>query len=103
MKQLPNATTVLVLGILSIVTCFCYGLIGIILGTIALIIAKNDLKLYRENPENYEGYSNLNTGRICAIIGVSIGSVILIVVIVYLSFLASVMIPIFQTAAASAH
>jgi len=103
MKQLPNATTVMVLGILSIVTCFCYGIIGVILGIIALVIAKKDLQLYRENPEVYDGYSNLNTGRICAIIGVSIGSAVLVIFIIYLTFIASVMIPIFQTAASSAH
>jgi len=103
MKQLPNATTVMVLGILSIVTCFCYGIIGVILGIIALVIAKKDFQLYRENPEVYDGYSNLNTGRICAIIGVSIGSVVLVIFIIYLTFIASVMIPIFQTAASSAH
>ena len=93
----------MVLGILSIVTCFCYGIIGVILGIIALVIAKKDLQLYRENPEVYDGYSNLNTGRICAIIGVSIGSVVLVIFIIYLTFIASVMIPIFQTAASSAH
>ena len=36
-QQLPNATAVLVLGIISIVGCFCYGIIGLILGIIALV------------------------------------------------------------------
>ena len=35
----PNSAAVLVLGILSIVLCFCYGLIGMTLGIIALVLA----------------------------------------------------------------
>ena len=54
MKQkLPNATAVLVLGILSILTCCCYGVIGLILGIVALVLASRDMKLYFENPESY--------------------------------------------------
>ena len=51
--DLPNATAVLVLGILSIVTCFCYGIIGIILGIVALILAKSATKLYVSSPGQY--------------------------------------------------
>lgn len=28
-QKLPNATIILVLGILSIVTCCCYGIVGL--------------------------------------------------------------------------
>ena len=31
-QQLPNATLVLIFGIASIVTCFCYGILGLIFG-----------------------------------------------------------------------
>ncbi|MBC8644525.1 hypothetical protein H9W95_11970 [Flavobacterium lindanitolerans] len=31
-KQLPNAVTVLILGIMSIIAAFCYGFFGIVLG-----------------------------------------------------------------------
>ena len=31
-KDLPNATVVLVLGILSLIFCWCYGFFGLILG-----------------------------------------------------------------------
>lgn len=83
-KPLPNATTVLVLGILSIVFCFCYGLIGLILGIIAIVLASKDKKLYTANPGEYtEGsYKNLNAGRICAIIGLILSALYLIYVIV---------------------
>ena len=38
-KDLPNATAVLVLGILSLVFCWCYGFVGLILGILAVAIA----------------------------------------------------------------
>ncbi|MEJ8606983.1 DUF4190 domain-containing protein [Riemerella anatipestifer] len=71
MKQnLPNATLVLVFGILSILGCCCYGVPGIILGVVALVMYKKDNQLYLANPELYANYSNLTTGRILAIIGI---------------------------------
>jgi len=47
---LPNATAALVLGIISIVGAFCYG-IGIILGIIGLVLANKDKKLWEQNQE----------------------------------------------------
>ncbi len=78
--KLPNANAVLALGILSILTCCCWG-IGLILGIVALIVAKKDIVLYSENPEHFQGYSNINTGRILAIIGIVLSSLYLIFMI----------------------
>ena len=36
-QPLPNSTAVLVLGILSIAICWCYGLFGVTMGIIALV------------------------------------------------------------------
>jgi hypothetical protein len=77
-RNLPNGTAVLVLGILSIITCCCYGFIGLTLGIIALVLAKKDLKLYQQNPELYVNYKNLNIGKILAVIGVVLSSIYLI-------------------------
>lgn len=74
-RNLPNGTAVLVLGILSILTCCCYGFIGLTLGIVALVLAKKDLKLYQESPELYLNYQNLNIGKILAIIGVVLSSI----------------------------
>ncbi len=71
-QKLPNATTVLVLAIFSIVTCCCFGIFGIIFSTIALLLARKDLRLYNENPDLYTNFNNLKTGRILAIIGLVI-------------------------------
>ena len=77
-QKLPNSNVILILGILSILTCCCWGIVGLILGIVVLVVAKRDLALYAENPELYEGYSNINTGRILAIIGIVLSSVYLI-------------------------
>lgn len=64
-EPLPNATLILVLGILSIV--FCQPL-----GIAALVMGNNSIDLYNRNPGRYsEGsLSNVKAGRICGIIGI---------------------------------
>lgn len=86
-QKLPNATAVLVLGILSILTCWCYGIIGIILGIIALFLSSSDLKLYRLNPQDYINYQNLNIGRILAIIGLVLSILTMIFFIWVISYI----------------
>ena len=100
-KELPNATTVLVLGIISIPTSFCYGIIGIVLGIIAIVLSNRDLKLYRENPDGYTGMQNLNSGRICGIIGLSLGSLMFLLVLCYLIFVGTLLFSVFNAAAAA--
>ncbi|MBC7525398.1 MAG: DUF4190 domain-containing protein [Flavobacterium sp.] len=85
-QKLPNATVVLVLGILSIITCCCYGVVGLTLAIIALVLAKKDLILYHLAPEKYSNYQNLNVGRILAIIGIVINVLSIIYFIAILSY-----------------
>ncbi|HMC01584.1 MAG TPA: CCC motif membrane protein [Flavobacteriaceae bacterium] len=80
-QKLPNSTLILVFGILSIVTCCCYGFIGLILGIVAIVLANKATKLYAENPEAYTGFQNVKTGRILAIIGVVLSAIYLLYVI----------------------
>lgn len=80
-QNLPNATAVLIMGILSLVACVCYGL-GFIFGIIGLILANKDEKLYKANPQRYMGYSNLRTGKILSIVGIIL-SIIYIVYLIY--------------------
>lgn len=77
-QNLPNATAVIVLSIISIITCCCFGILGLIFGLIALFLANKDMKLYRAEPELYSNYSNLNTGRILAIIGTTLSAITLL-------------------------
>ena len=87
-KDLPNATAALVLGALSLVFCWCYGIIGLVLGILAVVLASAPRKAYLENPERFTevSYKNLNAGRICGIIGICIGALILLAVILAVIF-----------------
>ena len=85
-QKLPNATAVLVLGIVSIVGCCCYGIPGLITGIIAIVLYNKDKKLYDVNPGLYSDYGNLNAGRILAIIGIVL-SVLLIATILMIGFI----------------
>jgi M penetrans paralogue family 26 len=88
-QQLPNATATLVLGILSIVMCICYGIPSLALGIIALAISSKSVKLYNENPDIYEGYNNLKSGRTMAIIGLSLSGVFIIFWVIYFIIIGS--------------
>lgn len=83
-RPLPNGTAVLVLGIVSIVTCICYSIPGIICGIIALVLASKDMKLYNAAPTLYTpgSVSNLKNGRICAIIGLAFSALFFVGIIV---------------------
>ncbi|MFH2096899.1 MAG: CCC motif membrane protein [Bacteroidota bacterium] len=88
-QALPNSTAVLVLGIISIAACWCYGIVGLTLGIISLVMSSRARKAYDENPELYSlsSYKNMSAGRICAIIGTSLSALYLVIVIMYLIFL----------------
>jgi hypothetical protein len=81
-QDLPNATGVMVLGILSIVFA---GGIGLILAIIALVMASGAMRHYNANPGIYtqKSFSRVKTGRICAIIALClIGLILLIIAVV---------------------
>jgi len=83
-QQIPNSTAVLVLGIISIVGCFCYGIIGIILGIIALVLSGKANKMYNDNPGIYTeaSFKNLKAGKVCAIIGTCLSAACLVFLII---------------------
>ena len=80
-QKLPNSTLILVFGIVSIVTCCCYGIIGLIFGIIALVMSKKATAVYLENPEQYSGYQNVKTDKILSIIGIILSILYLIYII----------------------
>lgn len=84
-RELPDSTLVLVLGILSLIFCWCYGIIGLILGIVAVAISSSRRRAYQANPEEYfeESYKTINAGRICGIIGICISAVIIVCVILF--------------------
>lgn len=85
-ESVPNSTAVLVLGIVSIVTCFCIGIVGLIIGIIALVLASKANDLYKSSPQKYSlsSYNNLKAGRVCAIIGLCLSALYFIYWIIYI-------------------
>lgn len=85
-QTLPNSTAVLVLGILSIAVCWCYGVFGLAMGIIALVLSSKAKVAYNTNPEAYtqSSFKNLNAGRVCAIIGTVLSSLYFVVIIIWL-------------------
>lgn len=83
--MLPNATAVLVLGICSIVI----ACVGLILGIIGIVLAGKGRKMYKESPNSYEGWGQLNAGYIMSIIGTCIGGIYLLYLIIWGVFLGS--------------
>ena len=80
-QQLPNSTLILVFGIISIVTCCCYGIIGLIFGIIALVLASKATKLYAANPDLYSDYNSVKIGKILAIIGLVLNAIYLLYIV----------------------
>lgn len=82
-QQLPNSTAVLVLGILSLAFCWCYGIIGLVLGILAVVLSAAPRRMYFENSHDYTevSYKNLNAGKICGIIGIVISVFVILVVL----------------------
>ena len=89
---LPNAAGVLVLGILSIVFCWGYGIVGIVLGIIALSLAGKANLLVTQNPGIYSpsSISNMKAGKVCAIIGLVLSAIFLIYIIIVIAFVGAI-------------
>lgn len=85
-QDLPNATTILVLGILSLVFV---GPIGLILGIITVVKANGQRKNYLASPDVYteSSYKNVNAGRICGIISICFLAIPLVLVGVFVGLL----------------
>jgi hypothetical protein len=86
---LPNAGAVLTLGIISIALCWCYGIVALTCGIIALVLGNKGLAAYKSNPNMYSlsSYNNLKAGRVCAIIGICLSALMLLYVIVVFAFI----------------
>lgn len=98
--NLPNATASLVLGIISIVGAFCYGVVGVICGIIGLVLANKDRKAYKATPELYSAssFSTSNAGRVCSLIGLILGGLFLLIIIIYFLVFGAVFMEVFRNA-----
>ncbi|GMN09391.1 hypothetical protein MTsPCn9_01530 [Croceitalea sp. MTPC9] len=83
-QPLPGASTVMTLGIISIVgSLVCCGPFAAIFSIIGLSKAKTAERIYNENPDQYTDYSNVKTGRILSYIGLALSLISLVLIIIY--------------------
>ena len=104
MKQkLPNQGAILTLGIISICTCFMYGFIGLACGIISLVLAKKSITLFNKTSEKYseESLNTVKSGKTCAIIGISLSAVSLLIIIAFFGAYITLLISMFSEAMAS--
>jgi len=96
LQTLPNASMILVFGILSIAIC---SFIGLAFGIVALIIANKGEKTYSLNPGIYTKNSigMLHAGKTCAIIGTILSAVATVIIILYFMFLGFIFTAIFTS------
>lgn len=78
LPELPHATNVLVMGILSM--AINIG-IGIIFSIIGIARSKEGMAMYAKNPGAYSGYGRLKTGRILSIVGIFVNILVILYVI----------------------
>jgi hypothetical protein len=93
LEPLPNSTGILVLGILSIVTCSCYGIPGIVMAIIALVMSSKASNLVNSQPDRYSPASvkNYQSGRVCAIIGLIVSILFLVFMGLYIAMVGTMM------------
>lgn len=86
---LPNSTASLVLGIISLVTFFCYGIVSIVLGILAVVNSNKAMAYASQNPGAFSesSISNAKAGKVMGIIGICIGGLYLFIVILFFVFI----------------
>ena len=97
-QNIPNSVAVLVLGILSICFCWCYGILSIIMGIVAIVLASAAEKEYNNNPGKYSlaSYKNLKAGKTCAIIGLCLAGLAIIGLVIYIVVVGSMAMSAFH-------
>ena len=98
----PNSQGILILGIFSLVTSFCcggIGVVGLVLGIIAVSMSSKATQIYEQNPKAYteSSYKNINAGKICGIIGICLNGLMIVVGIIYLVVIGAGLATLFST------
>jgi hypothetical protein len=97
-ETIPNSGAVLILGILSVLFCWFYGFLSLILGITALVLAANGAKEYNREPGRYDqaSYYKLRLGRNFAIAGLCLGALSLIFALLWMMLFGAVFFNIFD-------
>jgi len=85
MQKTPNHTAVMILGLTSFIGCCCYGIVGIVLATIGIVLANKDLNLIQENPGVYD--NSVKTWKIVNIIALVLSILTVLMMIWYINLI----------------
>ena len=83
-KKLPNGVLSIVLGIFGFICC-CTGIFGAIPAGIGFYLARKSEKLYTANPDEYDNYGQIKTGKIISLVALVL-SLILVVRWIYIIY-----------------
>ncbi|QXC62979.1 hypothetical protein KSP35_09435 [Aquihabitans sp. G128] len=86
-REHPQGTTILVLGICSLVFTFICG-VGIFLGPVAWIMGNTAIKEIDANPSAYSNRGSVQTGRICGIVATALLALSVLALVVFFAFFA---------------
>ena len=84
------AITGMVLGILSIILFFT-SWVAMIIGIAGIILSIITLKKANKDPKNYGGRGMAIAGIICGAVGLVLAAVVLVITIVFISYLSQMM------------
>lgn len=82
----PYAVASMVCGIISCVVWVCYGVPGLVLGIIALVLGNKGRAAIEANPNAYGGQGMVTAGRVTGIIGIIVSILYVIAVICWIAF-----------------
>lgn len=82
-----RAIASMVLGIVSIITCFAYGLIGMPCGVLAVMFARKARLAVQDGTAPATSLGMASAGRICGWVGIVLNSIGLLLFFVYIGFI----------------
>ena len=80
-REHPQGTTILVMGILSLVIGLSCG-IGFLLGPVAWVMGNNAIAEIDRNPSAYTNRGTVQAGRICGIVSSAIMIITVVVILI---------------------
>jgi hypothetical protein len=90
-QRIGSAVASLVLGMMSILTCFFYGVPGLVCGILALVYAKRAREAVRLGRAPAFSLDFARAGKICGWTGISLSSVFFVLIALYMVMVFAVM------------
>ena len=92
-KSSGKAIASMVLGICSIVGCMFYGLPALVCGILAIYFARSAKRDVESGVADQSSLGMISAGRICGIIGLSLGALMIVMIIAYFVFIFAFIVP----------